>query len=198
MSEELVLPDNPVNAFQEWMRAAVEAKCIEPTAMTLATASKDGVPAARMVLFKGLKGESFRFFTNYTSPKSHDLIANPKAALVFFWAPLQRQIRVVGRIEKLSEQESLEYFHSRARGSQIGAWSSPQSQTVGSRAELEKLVAENEEKFEDLPVPLPPFWGGFALHPETIEFWEGRDFRVHERFIFKKINQSWVKSRLAP
>jgi pyridoxamine 5'-phosphate oxidase len=198
MSEELVLPNNPVDAFQEWMKTAVEAKCVEPTAMTLATASKDGVPAARMVLFKGLRGEAFRFFTNYNSPKSHDLIANPRAALVFFWAPLQRQIRVVGKIVKLSEQESLEYFHSRARGSQIGAWSSPQSQTVSNRAELEKIVADNEKKFEGQPIPLPPFWGGFALEPESIEFWEGRNFRVHERFIFKKLDQIWVKSRLAP
>jgi pyridoxamine 5'-phosphate oxidase len=198
MSDELVLAENPVDAFQEWMKAAVEAKCVEPTAMTLATSSKNGVPAARMVLFKGLKGEAFRFFTNYTSPKSHDLIANPQAALVFFWAPLQRQIRIVGPVEKLSEKESLEYFHSRARGSQIGAWSSPQSQKVGSRAELEKIVSENEEKFEGQIVPLPPFWGGFALTPESMEFWEGRDFRVHERFVFKKVNQSWVKFRLAP
>ncbi len=198
ISKELILSHNPIDAFQDWLKAAVDAKCVEPTAMTLATASKSGVPAARMVLFKGLEGDSFRFFTNYSSPKAHDLISNPQAALVFFWAPLQRQIRIFGKVQKMNEKDSLKYFHSRARGSQIGAWSSPQSQTVSSREELEKIVEETEKKFAGKEIPLPPNWGGFLLDPVSIEFWEGRDFRVHERFIFKKTNQVWVKSRLAP
>lgn len=198
MSEELLLPKNPVEAFQEWMNAAIEAQCIEPTAMTLATASKNGVPSARIVLFKGLKGDSFKFFTNYTSPKAQDLIENPQAVLVFYWAPLKRQIRIFGKVQKLSDSESREYFQSRARGSQIGAWASPQSKAVLNRAELEKLVDENEKKFAGKIVPLPDFWGGFLLQPETFEFWEGRDFRIHERFIFKKTDGQWSLLRLAP
>ncbi len=197
---ELKLPNAPIAAFEKWLQQAVSAGCSEPTAMTLATASKLGVPSARIVLFKGLRGEAFRFFTNYQSPKAHDLIENPIASLVFFWSAqsFQRQIRVFGSIEKLSEKESTEYFHSRARGSQIGAWASPQSQKVKSREALEEFIKEYEKKFDGKTVDRPPYWGGFVLNPEKIEFWEGREFRVHERFLFEKINSNWIKNRLAP
>lgn len=197
-SKELVLLDSPIEAFKIWLQEAIDAACVEPTAMTLATASKDGVPSARIVLFKGLKGESFKFFTNYSSPKARDLIENPLGFLVFYWAPLKRQIRIFGKVEKLSQEESLEYFQTRPRGSQIGAWSSPQSQSVASREALEKLVHETEKKFAGQKIPVPPFWGGFILSPESIEFWEGREHRIHERFLFKKLNKQWAKSRLAP
>lgn len=199
-SQELRLSDNPIVAFETWLKEATDAQCAEPTAMTLATATKAGVPSARIVLFKGLKNESFKFFTNYKSPKSHDIIENPVASLVFLWTSkdFQRQIRIFGEVEKLTEKESAEYFHSRARGSQIGAWSSPQSQKVTSRAQLEKLVGETEQKFDNQSVSLPPFWGGFAVKPSSLEFWEGRQFRIHERFIFEKVGINWLKSRLAP
>ncbi len=197
---ELHLAANPIHAFENWLKDAKDELCAEPTAMTLATASKSGVPSARIVLFKGLKDEKFKFFTNYESPKAHDLIENPIATLVFLWTSpkFQRQIRVFGQVEKLSPKESEEYFHTRARGSQIGAWSSPQSQKVESRLALERRLHETEKKFDSQMVPLPSFWGGFALSPQSLEFWEGRQYRIHERFIFERSGDSWVKSRLAP
>ncbi len=199
-NQELFLGEDPIIGFESWLKEATEANCAEPTAMTLSTASLKGVPSARTVLFKGIRNGAFKFFTNYDSPKSYDLIANPVAALVFLWTSpnFQRQIRVFGKVEKLTEAESFEYFKSRARGSQIGAWSSPQSQKVTSRAELESFLSHTEKKYHDQVVPLPPFWGGFALTPQSIEFWEGRQYRIHERFIFKKIAKNWSKSRLAP
>lgn len=199
--QELVLPKNPVAAFEAWLKEAIAENCAEPTAMTLATASKAGVPSARIVLFKGLQNnEAFKFFTNYESPKAHDLIENPQASLVFLWTSekFQRQVRVFGQVKKLSDAESYEYFKSRARGSQIGAWSSPQSQRVASRADLESLLSHTEKKYHDQVVPLPPFWGGFALLPEKMEFWEGRQYRIHERFIFEKSTSGWMKNRVAP
>ncbi len=199
-SQELDLSDNPQVAFETWLKDAIDAQCAEPTAMTLATASKSGVPSARIVLFKGFKEGSFKFFTNFKSPKADDLIENPRAALVFFWSTssFQRQVRIFGMVEKLSERESIEYFRTRERGSQIGAWASPQSQKVASRAALEKMVSDIEQKFAGKPIVQPPFWGGFALSPQSFEFWEGREFRIHDRFIFERKNSAWIKSRLAP
>lgn len=199
-SRELPLSSNPILAFEVWLKEAIDQKCAEPTAMTLATATKQGIPSARIVLFKGLKAEGFKFFTNFQSPKAHDLLDNPLAALVFLWISpkFQRQIRISGHVEKLGDADSDEYFNTRARGSQIGAWASPQSQKVASRSTLEKMIQEVETRFQNQPVTRPPFWGGFLLNPESIEFWEGRDFRIHERFVFEKNQARWVKDRLAP
>ena len=198
---ELNLGEDPIQVFESWLKEATSSGCAEPTAMTLATATKDGVPSARTVLFKGLKNKSLKFFTNYESPKAQDLIGNPVASLVFLWtsSTFQRQLRIFGRVEKLTADESFDYFKTRARGSQIGAWSSPQSQKVSSRAELEALLSNNEKRFHDKAVPLPPHWGGFALTPERMEFWEGRQYRIHERFVFEKNQRGeWQKRRLAP
>ena len=194
----LKLPNDPIAAFKSWFDEAVQKGCAEPTAMTLATVSKSGTPSARIVLYKGLSDGAFFFVTNYESRKAQDLIANPSAALVFFWAPLQRQIRIEGKAERLPDSESDAYFNSRPRGSQIGAWSSPQSKVIASRDELIEKVRETEARFKDKPVERPPFWGGFRIRPERIEFWEGRESRLHERFVFESKNGQWTQSRLAP
>ena len=194
----LKLPNDPIAAFKSWFDEAVEKGCAEPTAMTLATVSKSGAPSARIVLYKGLSDGAFFFVTNYESRKAQDLIANPNAALVFFWAPLQRQIRIEGKAERLPDNESDMYFNSRPRGSQIGAWSSPQSKVIASREELIEKVRETEARFKDKAVERPPFWGGFRIRPERIEFWEGRESRLHERFVFESKNGVWKQSRLAP
>lgn len=194
----LKLPSDPIAAFKSWFDEAVQKGCPEPTAMTLATVSKSGTPSARIVLYKGLSDGAFFFVTNYESRKAQDLIANPNAALVFFWAPLQRQIRIEGKAERLPDSESDTYFNSRPRGSQIGAWSSPQSKVIASRDELIEKVRETEARFKDKKVERPPFWGGFRIRPERIEFWEGRESRLHERFVFEATNGQWTQSRLAP
>jgi pyridoxamine 5'-phosphate oxidase len=194
----LTLPTDPLVGFKEWFDKALSANCPEPTAMTLASVSVDGTPSARIVLFKGLIDNAFFFVTNYQSRKAQELLSNPRVSLVFFWSPLQRQIRITGVAEKASEKQSDEYFNSRPRGSQIGSWSSPQSSVIKDREELIEKVKEIEEKFKNKAVTRPPFWGGFLIRPEKIEFWEGRESRLHERFLFEKKNNAWVKSRLAP
>ena len=215
----LILPEDPVEGTAKWLEDAKSAGLPEPTSMTLATATRDGRPSARIVLLKGISAGSsgqrgFEFFTNYESKKSTDLIANPFAALTFHWVVMRRQIRIEGSIEKLSAEESDLYFQSRPRESRLGAWSSPQSKVLSTlkgnsdaegRAKLESLVKETREKFGDGPVPCPPFWGGFRLTPNRIEFWEERPFRLHERFEFRLVSAptagakvQWTKSRLAP
>jgi pyridoxamine 5'-phosphate oxidase len=195
----LVLNPDPLRSFEAWLADATAAGCIEPTAMTLATASRAGRPSARIVLFKGLSGGGFRFFTNYKSHKAASLAENPFAALVFHWQDLRRQIRIEGSVEKLSLIESNAYFQSRERGSQIGAWSSPQSQEVRSRDELVELIKQTEQRFQDASeIPCPPFWGGYRLRPERIEFWEERPSRLHERVAFVCENGAWQTHRLAP
>lgn len=199
VNQELNLGEDPFKAFEKWMDDAIQANCPEPTAMTLATSNSQAEPDARIVLFKGFKeNQLFSFFTNYTSPKSKQLLENPKACLVFFWPTLARQIRITGHVKKLSLKDSQEYFATRPRGSQLGAWSSPQSQKIPSREFVENKIIEMEKKFEGKDVVLPEFWGGFGLEAKSIEFWEGRQFRIHERFIFEKNNQSWSRSRMAP
>lgn len=199
----LQLPEDPIDGFLQWLDDAKRANYPEPTAMTLATADRTGNPSARIVLFKGISSSSdghrgLEFYTNYTSPKSKELEENPRAALVFHWVTMQRQIRIQGRVEKLTHEESDVYFQSRPRGSRIGAWSSPQSQKIGTREELEKLVHVTEERFGEGEIPCPPFWGGWRLVPERIEFWEGREYRLHERRLFERNNSGWIVSRLAP
>lgn len=200
----LKLSMDPFENFKRWMSEAENANLPEPTAMTLATASRDGTPSARIVLYKGLSDagdgrKGFQIYTNYLSRKSNDLEQNARAALVFFWASLNRQIRVSGQVRKMSAADSDRYFASRPRGSRIGAWASPQSQKIQDRAELLKRVSEIEEKFKgNEEVPRPPNWGGWLLVPEKIEFWQAGEFRLHDRFEFVWSAGRWDVVRLAP
>lgn len=190
---------NPMTQFAAWFEEALNSQLLEPNAMTLATATADGHPSARTVLLKGYDNQGFTFFTNYESRKGVELLANPRATLLFTWLELQRQIRIEGNIEKISTEASLAYFQSRPRESQLGAWASPQSQVMGSRAELEareKAVAERFAGQETLP--LPPNWGGYLLRPEALEFWQGRMSRLHDRIWYTKKGNVWNIARLAP
>jgi pyridoxamine 5'-phosphate oxidase len=166
--------------------------------MTLATAAPDGAPSARMMLLKGVDSRGFVFFTNYESRKSNELLANPRAALVFHWPVLQRQVRVEGAVARLPQAESEAYFRTRARGSRIGAWASKQSAELSTRAELDERVREYEAKFAGEDVPLPPFWGGFRLAPAAIEFWQGRVNRLHDRIRYTRTADGWSIARLYP
>ncbi len=200
---ELVVAGDPLETLLAWLDEAKVAGLPEPTAMTLATATRDGFPSARIVLFKGLSGSSMErrgleFYTNYESRKSKQLEDNPQAALVFHWTTMRRQVRIEGRVEKVTPEESNQYFQSRARESQIGAWSSPQSKPIGSREELESLVRANQAKFASGLIPCPQFWGGWRLVPERIEFWEERPHRLHERKECRFANGAWHVQRLAP
>lgn len=202
---ELGLTMDPFENFRHWFAEAQKAMGDElASAMTLATVAKSGKPSARIVLHKGLGRDSqgregFCLFTNFNSPKSRELAESGRAALVFFWPPLGRQIRVEGEVTRLSDAESDAYFASRPRGSQIGAWASPQSQKIDSRDELLARVAEVEKRFpESAPVPRPPNWGGWFLLPEKMEFWQAGEFRLHNRFIFERGDAGWSRSRLAP
>ncbi len=166
--------------------------------MTVATATSDGAPSARMMLLKGVDPRGFVFFTNYQSRKSGELLSNPRAALVFHWAVLQRQVRVEGTVEKLPQDESEAYFRTRPRGSRIGAWASKQSAELSRRAELDQRFRECEARFAGQDVPLPPFWGGFRLTPLLIEFWQGRLNRLHDRVRYTREGSSWNVARLYP
>jgi pyridoxamine 5'-phosphate oxidase len=176
----------------------LKAELLDTNAMTLATASRDGVPAARIVLLKGFDEAGFVFFTNYESAKARDLDDNPRACLLMFWAVLERQVRITGRVSKTAAEESEKYFHSRPFESQIGAWASAQSQKVDERAVLESRYAELAAKYAGMPVPLPPFWGGYRVAPESIEFWQGRKSRLHDRLLYVRRDGRWERSRLSP
>jgi pyridoxamine 5'-phosphate oxidase len=192
---------NPILQFEKWFAEAVATpNLIEPNAMTLSTATKSGFPSSRIVLLKGLDARGFAFFTNYESRKGAEILKNPRAALNFWWPPLERQVRIEGRVEKLSPEESLAYFQSRPKSSQIGAWASPQSQVIDNREFLEKNVESLEKKYENAEnLPIPPFWGGFRVVPSRVEFWQGRSSRLHDRLVFlMKKNGSWKVERLAP
>jgi pyridoxamine 5'-phosphate oxidase len=189
---------DPIEQFQAWFRAA-EAAAPEPNAMTLSTIGKDGAPAARIVLLKHVDQDGFVFFTNYESCKGRELAADPRAALVFFWPALGRQVRVTGRVTQTSQEESKEYFATRPLGSRLGAWASHQSEPVPNRETLEARHAEFAAKFADGKVPLPPHWGGFRLAPETIEFWQSRVSRLHDRFLYRRAaGGQWALQRLSP
>jgi pyridoxamine 5'-phosphate oxidase len=194
----LTAADDPIAFFQRWFADARAAGIYLPESMAVATASADGAPAARMMLLKGVDDRGFVFFTNYESRKGDELRANPRAALVFHWAVLQRQVRVEGPVERLPEAESAAYFGTRTRGSRIGAWASRQSAELVSRAELERRVREQEERFTGREVPLPPFWGGFRLTPVAIEFWQGRINRLHDRLRYTREGSGWTVVRLYP
>lgn len=196
---EIDADPDPIQQFAKWFNEAIKADVLEPTAMTLATASYDGRPSARIVLMKGFDNEGFVFYTNYLSRKGKEIGKNPLGALLFFWGTLERQVRIEGTIVKASKEDSIKYFHSRPRASQLGAVASPQSQEIQDRAVLEKNVQQAEAEFLDKDVPKPSFWGGYILKPRLIEFWQGRPSRLHDRILYKKIdNKNWKKVRLAP
>ena len=195
------LADEPVTMFRRWLADAVSAGLHEPNAMVVATATPAGVPSARLVLLKGLDERGFRFYTNYDSRKGHELDANPACALVFPWHDLQRQVRVEGTASRVSEQESAAYFATRPREARLGAWASPQSQVVGSRADLDERYVEVERRFADGEVGLPPAWGGFVVAPASVEFWQGRKGRMHDRLVYRRSADAaggWTTERLAP
>ncbi len=194
------LTADPFAQFRLWFGEAQACDAIaEPNAMTLATADAEGRPSARTVLLKGIEPSALRFFTNYESRKGRQIAANPHVALTFHWNPLERQILVTGRAERITADESREYFHSRPRESQLGAWASRQSEPAASRADLEAAMQRVREKFADGAVPLPPFWGGFRVIPDSFEFWQGRSGRLHDRFRYEPTADStWSIQRLQP
>lgn len=190
---------NPFEQFRTWFDQAITAQLPEPNAMTIATASLDGKPSARLVLLKDYSERGFVFYTNYESRKGQQLVENPWGAIAFWWAELERQVRIQGRVEKVSQAESDAYFNSRPKGSQLGAWASHQSQVVASREVLEQQLQQLKDKYENQQVPRPPHWGGFRLVPDEIEFWQGRPSRLHDRLLYQR-NQdgSWTRQRLSP
>lgn len=190
--------DNPVGLFSRWLGDAVAAELQEPNAMALATATPDGRPSSRIVLLKGFDARGLVFFTSYDSRKGHELAANPRAAATMLWHPLQRQVRVEGAVSRLAPEESDAYFVSRPRGSQIGAVASPQSRTISSRDALERRVAEVERVFDGRDVERPHAWGGYRIAIESIEFWQGRADRLHDRLRFTRVPGGWQRERLAP
>ena len=195
-----MLPGEPMDLFTRWMADVVAAGLPEPTAMALATVSGDGRPRVRTVLLKHYDTGGFTFYTNRTSRKGHDLAQVPRASLMFPWYPIQRQVIVEGTVTPLSQRDSEPYFHSRPRGSQLGAWSSRQSTVVGSRAELDDRHAELSRRWpEGTTVPMPEFWGGYRVEPAVIEFWHGRTDRMHDRFRYRRRpGTGWIAERLAP
>lgn len=196
LSEAEVSAD-PLAQFRQWFDEAVRAGVNEPNAMVLATATPSGAPSARVVLLKGLD-EGFVFFTNYDSHKGRELEGNPQAALVFFWPELERQVRIEGQVVRTSELESDEYFQRRPRGSQLGAWASAQSDVVANRAALEASLETVTQRYADREVPRPAHWGGYRLNPRSIEFWQGRPSRLHDRLQYARSEQGWNQVRLSP
>jgi pyridoxamine 5'-phosphate oxidase len=193
------LDPDPIKQFSNWFTAAIEAEIRDVNAMSLATAGRDGKPTVRIVLLKGFDQDGFVFFTNYESEKGVQLEANPYAALAFYWIELDRQIRISGKAEKTSREESERYFRSRPIGSQLGAWASRQSEVLDGRRVLDARMAEMTERFGDKPIPLPPHWGGYRVIPDMMEFWQGRPNRLHDRFRYRlQSDGSWLIERLAP
>lgn len=195
---ETAVQPEPLAQFDYWFAEAEAAGLIEPTAMVLATVDADGQPSARVVLYKGWHQGGLCFYTNYDSRKGAALAANPRAAATFWWDRLERSVRFEGQVRKLPASLSEQYFHSRPRGSQVGAWTSRQSQVVASREQLDARLADNERRYAEGEVPLPPHWGGYALVPERVEFWQGRLNRLHDRLRYRRAGDRWLLERLEP
>jgi pyridoxamine 5'-phosphate oxidase len=197
LDESDVDPD-PIRQFAGWFEEARRAELLEPNAMTLATASADGAPSARIVLLKQVDERGFTFFTDYRSRKGRELEMNPRAALVFHWGELERQVRVSGTVSRLAREENETYFLARPRGSRLGAWTSHQSTVIGTRNDLEERLEAMAARFEGGDVPLPPFWGGFRVRPDSVEFWQGRADRLHDRILYRRERGGWRIERLSP
>jgi pyridoxamine 5'-phosphate oxidase len=198
--DEANCDSNPMQQFRRWITDARSAQLIEPNAMTLSTATPDGRPSGRIVLLKELTAEEFLFYTNYTSRKGREMTANPFVSLTFYWGELERQVRIEGRVRRVSREKSEAYFRGRPKGSRLGALASHQSTPLPSRAPLEETLAALEEQYRDSEdVPTPDWWGGYAVRPETFEFWQGRPNRLHDRLVYSKTGETgWVVGRLSP
>lgn len=197
--DESKVPSNPIDLFRRWFNEAIASGSRLPDSMTLATATRDGKPSARMVLLKGVENDGFVFYTNYKSRKAQELDDNPRAALVLYWTQLDRQVRIEGSVERTSTAESDEYFQTRPRESQLGALASPQSEVIESRNVLEETFRRLDEQYRDQPVERPAHWGGYRLKPELIEFWQNREGRLHDRILYQRqADGSWIIQRLAP
>lgn len=196
--DESQVDKSPFLQFEKWFKEAVDAHVNEPNAMTVATASKSGKPAARILLLRNFNENGFVFYTNYTSRKGEEIDENPNCALLFFWPELERQVRIEGKLIKQSSAESDLYFNTRPRTSKLGAWTSPQSKVVKNRKELDELYEQMSQRFPSEDVPRPPHWGGYVLQPDSIEFWQGRPSRMHDRILYTLVNGNWKIERLAP
>lgn len=190
--------DNPIQQFRNWFNEALKARVPEPSAMIVSTASPDGKPSARVLLLKDITENGFVFFTNYNSRKGKEIEKNPFASFTFFWPELERQVRIEGRLKKVDTMASDAYFRSRPRGSQIGAWASPQSEEIPDREILIKQEKHYQETYEGKDIPRPEHWGGYELIPDRLEFWQGRQSRLHDRIVYTWENSSWTRKRLAP
>jgi pyridoxamine 5'-phosphate oxidase len=195
--DRAMLADDPIAQFAAWWELA-EREVPLADAMTLATVDADGAPDARMVLLKGFDADGFRFFTNQESAKGGQVAASPQAALILYWREVDRQVRIRGSVERLSEEESNAYFATRPRASQLGAWASPQSRPIGDRADLDARLREAEDRFADDEIPRPPHWGGYLVRPAEVEFWQGQVARLHDRFRYSREGEAWRIERLGP
>ena len=192
------LEDNPFMQFDKWFKQAIEADILEPNAFDLSTVGQDMQPRSRVVLLKYFDKEGFVFFTNYESRKGRDIAYNPKVSMLFPWLDLERQVKIEGQVKVLDKKESLKYFLSRPKGSQLGAWVSKQSSIISTRKLLEQKMQEVKQRFKDGKVPIPDFWGGYKIIPTRFEFWQGRENRLHDRFEYAQDGQSWQIQRLSP